>query len=77
LGPRNENLVQVYKAHGEAGAQVIKAKLESYGIPVLLNSTAAPSVHAFVVDGLGEYRVMVPEALVDEAINLLQGDEDV
>lgn len=73
----NEKLVEVYKAQGEAKAHVIKAKLESCGIPAMLKSTAAPSVHAFVVDGLGEYRVMVPESLAEEARNLLDGDGDV
>jgi hypothetical protein len=73
----NEKLAQVYKAHGEAEAQIIKAKLESNGIPALLKSQAAPSVHAFVVDGLGEYRVMVPEALAEEARKLHEGDGDV
>jgi hypothetical protein len=52
-------------------AQVIKAKLESNGIPALLKSTAAPSVHAFIIDGLGEYYVMVPEAAFEEAQNIL------
>jgi hypothetical protein len=67
----DEKLVEVYKAHGEMEAQVVKAKLESSGIPVLLKSTAAPSVHAFVVDGLGEYRVMVPESLCKDAQDIV------
>ena len=72
-----EKLVEVYKAHGEAEAQVIKSKLECNNIPALLKSQAAPSVHAFVVDGLGEYRVMVPESLAEEAKKLLEGNGDV
>jgi hypothetical protein len=77
VSKHEHKLVKVYVAHGEAEAQVIKAKLEANGIPAMLNSTAAPSVHAFVVDGLGEYRVMVPEDLADEARKLLEGDGDV
>jgi hypothetical protein len=68
---------EVYVAHGEAEAQIIKAKLESCDIPALLISTAAPSVHVFVMDGLGEYRVMVPHSLAEQARQLLEGDEDV
>ena len=68
---------EVFLAHGEAEAQIIKAKLESYNIPAMLISTAAPSVHVFVVDGLGEYRVMVPHSLADQARQLLEGDENV
>ena len=71
LSNLNEKLIEVYKAHGEMEAQVIKAKLESNGIPALLKSTAAPSVHAFIIDGLGEYYVMVPEAAFEEAQNIL------
>ncbi len=68
---------EVYIAHGEAEAQIIKAKLESCDIPAMLISNAAPSVHVFVIDGLGEYRVMVPHSLADQARQLLEGDEDV
>lgn len=74
---KEEKLVAIYTAHGEAEAQVIKSKLESNGIPAMLKSSAAPSVHAFVVDGLGEYRIMVPESLAEEARQLVEGDEDV
>jgi hypothetical protein len=75
---RNQDkFVQVYKANGEAEAQIIKGKLEANGIPVLLKSLAAPSVHAFVVDGMGEYRVMVPASLEEDARNLLEDDGDV
>jgi hypothetical protein len=68
---------EIYLAHGEAEAQVIKAKLESFNIPAMLISSAAPSVHVFVVDGLGEYRVMVPHSLAEEARQLIEGDENV
>jgi hypothetical protein len=74
---QNEKLVSVYKAHGEVEAQIIKAKLEVNGIPAMLRSQSAPSVHAFVVDGLGEYRVMVPESLAEDARKILEGDGDV
>jgi hypothetical protein len=71
LSKPEDKLVGVYKAHGEMEAQVVKAKLEDAGIPALLKSTAAPSVHAFVVDGLGEYWVMVPESLLEDARNIV------
>jgi len=51
-------LIEVYKAAGELEAQVIKGLLESYGIPCFLKSHAAPSVHMFAVDGLGEVKIM-------------------
>jgi hypothetical protein len=77
LSKPDERIIEVYKAHGEMEAQVVKTKLESHGIPVLLKSTAAPSVHAFVMDGLGEYRVMVPASLSEEAQSILAESDEV
>ena len=73
----NEQLVEVYRARGEAEAQVIKGLLESYDIPCLLQSNAAPSVHMFTVDGMGEVRIMVRESMADEAKKLIEGEADV
>ncbi len=70
-------MVEVYKAAGEIEAQVIKGLLESYGIPCLLKSNAAHSVHAFAVDGMGEVKVMVWESMVEKAKRLIKGRESV
>jgi hypothetical protein len=67
-----EKLVEVYKAQGEAAAQVIKSKLEMNGIPALIKSTVSPSVHVFVIDGLGEYRVMVEQSRAEEALTIIE-----
>lgn len=72
---KREKLVEVYKAHGEAEAQLIKGMLESNGIPCLLKSLASPSVHVFVVDGLGEVKIMVRESVAEEARRLIQQGE--
>lgn len=68
-------LVEVYRARGEAEAQIIKGLLESNGIYCLLKSNAAPSVHVFAVDGLGEVKVMVEESLAEAARRLLGGED--
>jgi hypothetical protein len=68
-----EKIVEVYQAMGELEAQVIKGLLESYGIPCLLKSNAAHSVHVFTVDGLREVEVMVRESMVEEARKLIVG----
>ena len=65
-------MVEVYRAKGEAEAQVIKALLDSFGIPCLLRSNAAPSVHVLAVDGLGEVKIMVWEECSDQARELIQ-----
>ncbi len=71
---KRESTVEVYRAAGEAEALIIKGLLESNGIPCLLKSHAAPSVHVFTVDGLGEVKVMVRESMVEEARKLVVGD---
>jgi hypothetical protein len=66
-----DKLVEVYQATNEMEALVIKGLLESYGIPSLLKSNAAHSVHAFTIDGMGEVRVMVLESAADRAKELI------
>jgi len=75
-------LTVVYVAKGHLQAQVIKTKLESEGIPVLLQYESLGLIYGITVNGLGEVRVMVPEAMAQEArqiiaepSNLLQSDE--
>lgn len=52
-------------------AQIIKGRLESEGIPVLLSYESAGLVYGITVDGLGEVKIMVPERLVEEAKEIL------
>jgi len=70
---KDEKLVEVYKSASEMEAQVIKGLLESYGIPCLLKSNAAPSVHVFTVDGMGEAKVMVWSSMAERARELIKG----
>ena len=66
-------MLEVYRAAGEAEAQIIKSLLESHGIPCLLKSNAAPSVHVFAVDGMGEVKVVVWESMMEKAKRLIVG----
>jgi hypothetical protein len=52
-------------------AQVIKSLLESFNIPSVLQSNAAPSVHVLTVDGMSEVRIMVLESAAEEAKQLI------
>lgn len=74
---KSEEMVEVYNATGEAEAQIIKGLLESAGIPSLLKSNAAPSVHVLTVDGMGEIRVMVWESMAERARELVEGKDNV
>ena len=73
---KDRKLVEVYKSASEMEAQVIRGLLESYGIPCLLKSNAAPSVHVFTVDGMGEVRVMVQDSMLARARELIKGQDD-
>jgi len=69
-----ERLVDVYIASGEAEAYIIKGKLEASGIPSILRSNAARSVHMFTVDGMGEIRIAVNESTAEEARRIIEDD---
>jgi hypothetical protein len=69
-------MVEVYKATSEMEAQVIKGLLESYGVPSLLKSNAAPSVHMFTIDGMAEVKVMVMSSMADRAKELIMSDKN-
>jgi hypothetical protein len=74
---KREKLVEVYKAPNEMEAQVIKGLLESYGVPCFMKSNAAPSVHIFTLDGMGEVKIMVLDSMADKARNLIKSDNHV
>ncbi len=65
-----EQLVTVYVAR-QMEAQIIKGRLESEGIPVLLSYESAGLVYGITVDGLGEVKVTVPKRLAEEAKEIL------
>ncbi len=72
-----ENFIKVYTAHGEMEAQVIRGLLESCGIRSLMQGNAALSMQPFVMDGMGEIKIMVTEAQADEARKIIEANADV
>ncbi len=68
-------LVRVYLSNGPLGAEVVKSKLESAGIPVLLRSEAQ-SVFPMTIDGMGEVEVMVPQEHEQAALELLEQEQE-
>ena len=67
---QSESLVTVRTAN-YMEAQIIKGRLESEGIPVLLSYESAGLVYGITVDGLGEVKIMVPGDLEGEAKEIL------
>ena len=52
-------------------AEIIKGRLESAGIPVMLDYESLGRVIGLTVDGLGEVRILVPDSRAQEARDLL------
>ena len=65
-------LTTVYVEQGLLRAQVIKAKLEDAGIPVLLEYESIGPVIGITVDGLGEVRIVVPSQYASLARMLIE-----
>ena len=61
LDDDERGLVEVHRCDG-AEAVVVKSLLESEGIPTLLRSRFAHSVHPFTVGAQGEVVILVPES---------------
>jgi hypothetical protein len=62
-----KKFITVYTANGEPEAHIIKGKLETEGIPVILKYESAGPVIGITMDGLGQIQVQVPEDMADIA----------
>lgn len=60
-------LVAVYRCQ-PTEAVVVKSLLESEGVPVVLRSRLAQSVHPFSIGDQGEVTVLVPAGAVTRAV---------
>jgi len=69
---RDDELAEVYRCD-QTEAMVVKGLFESEGIPTLLRSRIAHSVHPFTVGAQGEVRILVPKAEAARAAGLLAG----
>ena len=79
FGPINvhrEGMTTVYRTAGLMQAEIIKGRLESAGIPVMLDYESLGRVMGITVDGLGEVRILVPNERADEARELLAPSAD-
>lgn len=65
-------LTTICVVHGLLKAQVIRAKLEQEGIPVLLRYESIGPVIGITVDGIGEVHICVPAGHADEARALIE-----
>ena len=69
-GAGDEDLVEVRRCAGPEAA-VLKALFDSEGIPTVLRSRIAHSVHPFTVGAQGEVVIFVPKADASRAAGLM------
>jgi hypothetical protein len=62
---------QIFKAANIIDANLIKGRLESEEIPVMLKYEIAGQLYGITVDGLSEVRVLVPKELQHEAAEII------
>lgn len=70
--PGDRTLLEVRRCRDRAEALVVRSLLESHGIPCLLRSRIAHSVHPFTVGDQGEVVILVPAAEASRAQRLLR-----
>jgi hypothetical protein len=61
------DLKELMAVEGTMEAEIIKSKLESFHIPVLLRFESAGRIFGITMNGLGKVKIMVPEAFLSEA----------
>lgn len=69
--PQDRDFVEVRRCRDQSEALVVKSLFESEGIPCLLRTFLAHSVHPFTVGDQGEVVVLVPAAQAPQARILL------
>ena len=74
-GHLHQEPVVVWEAENELEAQIVKSKLESEGIPVLLRGEALGTIYGLTTGALAATDVLVPAPLLDKALDLLTVEE--
>ena len=74
---KNRDFVTVEIVYGQAKANILKAHLESEGIPVYLQYESVANVYGISVDGIGKVKIKVPEEFSEEAKRIIgQSDKE-
>jgi Putative prokaryotic signal transducing protein len=69
-----KKFVEVYTTFGELQAQVIRSKLEASGIPSIFQNEALGTL-GFIMDGLGQFHILVAEQDEQAAREVLSDTE--
>lgn len=65
------DLKELLAVEGSLEAEIIKSKLESFSIPVLLQYEAVGRIFGITMNGLGKVKILVPESFLEEARKIL------
>jgi len=68
---QDSDLKELIAVEGSMEAEIIKSKLESFHIPVLLQYESAGRIFGITMDGLGKVKIMVPLSFLEEARKIL------
>lgn len=74
------SLTTIYLAGNQIEAEIIKSRLESMSIPVLLKYESLGHVYGLTIDGLAQVQIQVPSEYAEDAEKLLNDsscDQDV
>jgi Putative prokaryotic signal transducing protein len=73
---KNQDFVTIAVVYGQIKADILKAHLESEGIPVFLQYESLGRVYGISVDGLGKIKIKVPAERVEDAKQILEQTPD-
>jgi Putative prokaryotic signal transducing protein len=68
---KNHEFVTIEVVYGQAKATILKAHLESEGIPVYLQYESVGNVYGISIDGIGKVKIKVPAECADEAKRII------
>lgn len=68
---QDSDLEELMAVEGSMEAEIIKSKLESFQIPVLLKFESAGRIFGITMNGLGKVKIMVPKSFLQEARKIL------
>ncbi|MCB0109928.1 MAG: DUF2007 domain-containing protein [Caldilineaceae bacterium] len=74
-GQGDQEPVVVWRAANQMEAQVVKGRLESEGIPAIIQGEALGAIYGLTSGSLAETLVLVPAPLAEKAEMILYADE--
>lgn len=74
-GGHERKPVVVWTAPHQLEARIVQGRLESEGVPAMIQGDAMGDILGIASGGLAETDVLVPAPLVDKALEILQSDE--